>query len=304
MRNLLLCCVLVFINISVFATEGALSGKFSVAEKKQVVFSQGNLQYQASTSTWRFATNQYDTIGADNANISESYSGWIDLFGWGTGNAPTKHSEAPGDYKEFHEWGTNAISNGGNAANLWRTLTIAEWYYLYDARSNYDALRGFATINDVRGYIFLPDDWTLPSGLSFDPDATNFTTNTYSVEQWAQMQIAGAVFLPAAGYRLEGIIINDVSLDGSYWSSSLDDTYNANAIEFYWDSETSQATFLTDEVYEISYGLSVRLVHDYEEPSAIDNTTVEAKAIKRVKDGHLLIEKNGKTYNAQGVELK
>jgi hypothetical protein len=304
MRNLLLCCVLVFINISVFATEGALSGKFSVAEKKQVVFSQGNLQYQASTSTWRFATNQYDTIGADNANISESYSGWIDLFGWGTGNAPTKHSEAPGDYKEFHEWGTNAISNGGNAANLWRTLTIAEWYYLYDARSNYDALRGFATINDVRGYIFLPDDWTLPSGLSFDPDATNFTTNTYSVEQWAQMQIAGAVFLPTAGYRWEGIIINDVSLDGSYWSSSLDDTYNANAIEFYWDSETSQATFLTDEAYEISYGLSVRLVHDYEEPSAIDNTTVEAKAIKRVKDGHLLIEKNGKTYNAQGVELK
>ena len=37
---------------------GVLSGKFTVAEGKQVQFSQGNLQYRASTDTWRFAVNQ------------------------------------------------------------------------------------------------------------------------------------------------------------------------------------------------------------------------------------------------------
>ncbi len=77
--------------------EGAINGKFSVASGKQVYFSKGNLQYQASSNTWRFAEHQYDFVGDDtngnvsvgsdkcnNALISSSYTGWIDLFGWGT----------------------------------------------------------------------------------------------------------------------------------------------------------------------------------------------------------------------------
>lgn len=66
------------------SVEGCLSGRFSVSADRQVSFSKGNLQYQASTNTWRFAENQYDYIGEDNKNISPTYSGWIDLFGWGT----------------------------------------------------------------------------------------------------------------------------------------------------------------------------------------------------------------------------
>lgn len=63
---------------------GAVDGLFSVSATKKVYFSKGNLQYQASTNTWRFATNQWDRIGSGNSSISSSYSGWIDLFGWGT----------------------------------------------------------------------------------------------------------------------------------------------------------------------------------------------------------------------------
>lgn len=63
---------------------GALSGVFSVSETTKVYFSQGNLQYQASTNTWRFAENQYDAIGSANSAISSTNEGWIDLFGWGT----------------------------------------------------------------------------------------------------------------------------------------------------------------------------------------------------------------------------
>jgi len=40
------------------------------------------------------------------------------------------------------------------------------------------------------------------------------------------------------------------------------------------------------------------------EDQAIDNTAVETKAIKRIVNGQLLIEKNGKFYNAQGAEVK
>ena len=37
--------------------EGVINGLFSVSSTKKVYFSQGNLQYQASTNTWRFAEN-------------------------------------------------------------------------------------------------------------------------------------------------------------------------------------------------------------------------------------------------------
>ena len=56
-----------------FVPEGALSGEFSVSATTKVHFSQGNLQYQASTNNWRFAAHQYDTIGGANANISPTY---------------------------------------------------------------------------------------------------------------------------------------------------------------------------------------------------------------------------------------
>ena len=51
---------------------GSLPGLFSVAPDKQVYFSQGNLQYMGATQTWRFAENQYDTVGIFNNNISSS----------------------------------------------------------------------------------------------------------------------------------------------------------------------------------------------------------------------------------------
>lgn len=76
---------------------GMLPGEFSIGNGSKVRFSKGNLQYQASSSTWRFAENQWDYVGdatksnvyenevkCNNAQIADNYNGWIDLFGWGT----------------------------------------------------------------------------------------------------------------------------------------------------------------------------------------------------------------------------
>lgn len=131
--------------------EGALSGVFSVSDTKEVRFSQGNLQYQASTDTWRFAEHQYDIVGigyrltdegqdcyvggtvsnSDNKLIFSAYGGWIDLFGWGTGNNPTNISNDKTDYQIFAEWGVNKISNGGNVANAWRAITCENKNFTY-----------------------------------------------------------------------------------------------------------------------------------------------------------------------------
>ena len=220
MRKLLLSTVaLVIASISIFAAEGALNGKFSVSAGQQVHFSKGNLQYQASTQTYQFATNQYDTIGIGNANIADDYTGWIDLFGWGTGDVPTKASTNKNDYAVFVDWGTNKISNGGNEANMWRTLTRDEWDYLYNTRENATSLRGQATINGITGYILLPDNWELPDGLSFTPTPSSYSSNSYTLAQWETLESAGAVFLPAAGWR-NGTTVSYSNERGFYWAST------------------------------------------------------------------------------------
>ena len=216
--------------------EAGANGKFSVSASQQVVFSKGNLQYQPSTRTWRFAENQWDIIGEDNRNISDTYTGWIDLFGFGTGDAPTKASQEPADYAVFTDWGTNKISNGGNKANEWRTLSADEWEYLFHGRANAERLFGLGMVNGVLGCVVLPDSWKLPAGLVFTPSTTkglvwtdnhyenpnsgNFYHNTYDLDQWQQMEKAGAVFLPSCGCRI-GTVTKSTGNFGFYHSSTI-----------------------------------------------------------------------------------
>ncbi len=248
---------------------------FSVSETKKVYFSQGNLQYQASTGTWRFAENQYDIIGRDNANISSSYSGWIDLFGWGTSgyndkfpymtSTGTDYGDGSNDIAGTnYDWGVNnAISNGGNQAGLWRTLTRTEWKYLIQTRTNASSKYGVAKVNNVNGLVLLPDDWKLPNGVTFTSGTANNsgnayyeTVNKYSATEWAKMEANGAVFLPAAGRR-GGTDVYDVGSFGFYWSSSaygIDRAYCPYFGRSYVDTDYGSR----------DNGRSVRLVQDAE----------------------------------------
>lgn len=253
---------------------GAIQAPFSVSADKQVYFSQGNLQYQASTGTWRFAEHQYDMIGDDNANISSSYSGWIDLFGWGTSgwnsgvNAYQPYSTST-DNEDYHvggdknnnltgtyanaDWGVyNKISNGGNSAGMWRTLTRDEWKYVIFERTDADELRGSATVNGVTGMILLPDNWTAPDGITFESGMNGYDANTYTSE-WSKMESYGAVFLPAAGHRY-GTYVYGVGSYGDYWSSSAGGNDDAYCLGF-----DSSYVYMLD--YDGRYdGQSVRLV--------------------------------------------
>ena len=251
--------------------DGVLPGLFSVSATRQVRFSQGNLQYQASTNTWRFAEHQYDYVGSDNRSISSTYSGWIDLFGWGTGGNPTLSPSYPEGYGTFVDWGCNAISNGGNTTNLWRTLTIAEWNYLLNTRTDASSKCGTGNINGVGGLIILPDSWTLPSECSFtsgfcSPSGDSYpdwSHNSYTLAQWAQMEAAGAVFLPAAGFR-NGAVVFFVGRYGGYWSSTPnnDERYAWNNEVYAWNMYFDRD--LIDNPYygSCNLGFSVRPVQD------------------------------------------
>ena len=232
---------------------------FSCGVGKYIYFSPGNLQYQASTKTFRFAERQWAYIGEYNKYISESYTGWIDLFGWGTGLNPTFRSVESSVYKIFADWGDNPISNGGNVAGQWRTPTEYEMGYIRGQRDHWDKLCALGTVNGVKGLILLPDNWVLPTGLSFTPEDLTCTKNVYSGESWQKMEAAGAVFLPCAGSRYSSQVYS-IGESGFYWTAQSDyyQQQKRKGEFVFWENAKPR---ISDSEHPES-GTSVRLVQD------------------------------------------
>lgn len=147
------------------------------------------------------------------------------------------------------DWGVfNAILNGGDETGMWRTLTFEEWTYLLNTREGASAKVGVGIVNGCYGMILLPDTWSLPAGLPFTPISSvdgntdvsvttsnkalnyNWLGNAYTSTQWALMEAAGAVFLPAAGAK-------DMDTQGSVIGDN--DTANEGYVVSYWTASTS-----------------------------------------------------------------
>lgn len=237
---------------------------FSVGSKRQVYFSPGNLQYQPNATIWRFAIQQVDYLGVANRNTALTYDGWIDLFGWSTEEGFSYFgvsTDTAANYYSgnFKDWGCKRI--GKDEANMWRTLSLDEWSYLISKRNNCRELVGCALVMGVKGLILLPDDWQCPEGVTFKPgfypseDKAGYGAHQNIDEnEWQALEHAGAIFLPAAGYRA-GLDIGNVQIDAFYWSS----TANEKNKSYYMFFSAGGAEMRTRERY---HAHSVRLVRD------------------------------------------
>jgi hypothetical protein len=224
---------------------GTLNGEFSVSPTKKVRFSQGDLMYTGfgthavadggmAEGTWRFAHTQY--IYNINPASGNSYATqWITGFGWGTSGwnsgannylpyqtGGSNSDYCPGGNQEnnlegpyaYADWGVyNAILNGGNQPQQWRTLSSDEWEYLLNQRRGHAVKWGIAYIDGTQALVILPDSWNLPDGVEFNegPAIGGTVLNRYSAYQWSLMEAAGAVCL--SGYY--------------YWSINSDNLYAA-----------------------------------------------------------------------------
>jgi len=246
--------------------KGRLNGEFSVASGKKVQFSVGLLQFRSSNGTaypnagslkhqtvdgekqgeFRFAANQYTTIGSVSSSYSANSTGWKDIFSRGSSG----NTMNPWEFSNYssniagtnNDWGVyNAISNGGNQPGLWRCLTMAEYKYLLGTcdqsnnsqnispcRANAAQKWGWATLSinntSINGLVILPDEWTLPSGCSFTAQSQS---NSYNAEQWAKMEENGAVFLPTTGYYQ----------NNGYRSDATESWYNTADTQCIWGLE-------------------------------------------------------------------
>lgn len=255
---------LLFLVLNTRAQLSDIDASFSVSDEMQVCFSKGNLQYQPSTNTWRFAEHQWDICGYHNSNMSPNNSEWIDLFGWGTGNDPTKTSENNADYSTFSDWGNNCISNGGNYK--WRTLTTNEWLYVISKRKTDSGIRyAKATVKGMCGVILLPDSWCpiyyyLSKANTYDAD---YNSNCISEHDWIRhLESNGAIFLPAANSR-RGKMYQHLPGGhevGRYWSSTIheyDQSFAYDMCFYNWILYGSDSYCC-----HLSEAISVRLVRE------------------------------------------
>ena len=284
-------------NITRNAIPGALIGQFSVSSTKKVYFSKGNLQYTKSTGIWSFMDHQYSTVETASQNVGTDYDSQdvVSLFGWGTSgwdngntyyqpyntssisssygygygpkNGTTYTYDLTGTYANA-DWGLyNAISNGGNTAGTWRTLTKDEWTYLFNTRSA-STVNGTENARYAKAYLFgtthgviiFPDSYTHPAGVTA-PTGINATSSTswdgnrYTATDWAKMEAAGCVFLPAAGWR-DATTIRRVNEYVRYWTSTY---YSASLAH---NVGITNSNMNPADYNQKSYGYSVRLVHD------------------------------------------
>ena len=283
--------------ITVFSTIGTesdpMESEFSVSTTKKVQFSKGNLRYNGDEyeGHWTMAPEQYDMLGEDNVDV-RSYGSYPanlhDLLCWSitTNHYGTSYYTYNDDEDaakkfigDFADWGTSPELIRDLGAG-WTTLSKNEWDYLINTRENAATLRAFATVNNVKGLILLPDDWT---------EAT--PAGTFTAEEWATLEAAGAVFLPAAG-QLSFTYTNSKDVTtytegGKYWTSTpSDDESGMNAMVLSF----TDTDITTDEDQFRRVGAAVRLVKVVED--VVTLTLNEEEDLSAV-----LVANNGKLAN-------
>lgn len=208
---------------------GALSGKFTVnASGKQVYFSAGNLQYQASTDTWRFAPNQEDVVGlnADSPNLNttnrDSQEGWIDLFGWGTSGF------------DF-DYDLNDDNSHPTAILCSRVSTTYNYY-------GYGPSKGASTqVPSISDYGYTNFDWGVYNDIDYnDATAPAGTYRTLTKDEFSYLLLSRRVSDGQSGLNhnfdrvsyngVTGYLIYPDSYNGTRFQSSSDVTPTITAI--------------------------------------------------------------------------
>ena len=250
--------------------------------------------FEDASWKWSFAAHQYDFIGDNVGNTSVSSSspfikkdGTVDLFGWvGASSASTGvaaygiNSSTTGshyghtEYESLKDdWGGIAI--GPYAAGMWRTPTGAsggDWDVILtsrtvtssglpDGKGSASARYVNATVAGTCGLVIFPDIYAHPSDVTgtFSSPAYNSAGDygkfVVDASNWAKMEAAGAVFLPAASYR-NGTTVANSFKHGYYWSANGGSVTNAYDLHF------SDNTVTPNSGDTRCQGRSVRLVRD------------------------------------------
>lgn len=245
------------------------SNVFSVSSTTRVTFASGNLTY--TSGGWALAQNSWEYSNTVyGKGFGSHYFSWNDVFK----SANSGNSDIQDEIKI------------GLGSNSWRALSRDEWRYLLGYKGTpsrtvswhrYAKIKGAEPgIEDKRYLLIFPDlfretDWTAdmgqkPSASAFD--GAGQESIAYTESNFAAMQTAGIVILPAAGAHYSGgnpPHWYEVGITGFYWASTTDDSpgYSYRAYNVYFD-KYAESGQVDDTAWskDGSRCYSVRLVRD------------------------------------------
>lgn len=262
-----------------YTVPGSLDGLFSVGPNKKIRFAQSSIRYE-NFAHFSLSQLQYSYLGNDNSKINQ---GTCDLFGWGTGDNPTKCTTNSADYLTWSEWGAHPLYELGttniltNSTDVWRTLSKDEWVYILHERPRATELLAFATYYLIPGLIIMPDDSVLTSGSFASrgavwnesrrayefPNQDCYGDNVISPVVWNSTWMPrGAFFLPMTGYRLGTSVYDLDAKHGCYWCSDGPGNADHPTDNIYYYL-SFQKDFVAIQSTNLPHmGCAVRLAHD------------------------------------------
>ena len=220
-----------------------LGGEFSVADhgRAKIRFTRGNLYYDGSS---KVEQHQYDY----NSSQWTSPKAHVSHFMWSNdiafATAGEYNTSWNGQSPFFTE--VDGFTVSGFSENQCRTLTTEEWQYLFSYGDYDNDVRrgkyklGVTVCGKNNCIVLLPDNWTWGS---------NENKGEYNYVEWKHMEAAGAVCLPAAGFRAGNNGTTDVNRAGSlgyYWSASssgVDDAFDLSFNSGYVDPDHNDVRF-------------------------------------------------------------
>ncbi len=288
-------------------SDGNAQGTWRFAPNQYDVIAEGNSKISSSYNGW------IDLFGWATSGWyckSKCYQPWSTSadykdYAFGTGIA-FQQLELRGDHAKS-DWGVyNAISNGGGEPGKWRTLAYTEWLYLF-----FNNRWAVGTVEGTPCYLLIPKDFqpgkvsvvemdsskavrksqlietkdnetyyaTYHTYVTFDESC--YAQNTFTKEQFLELESHGVVALPCGGARSGNSV--ETSSYGFYWSASHVGCYSQQNIysfikvspiiiinptkNYAFNSDARGFSILPfgidiDGNINRSIGLSVRLVQD------------------------------------------
>ncbi|MCQ2183636.1 MAG: hypothetical protein MJY89_09610, partial [Bacteroidales bacterium] len=262
-------------------------GKPGSGDETKIRFSKGNLWcdgtgdgYTESSpviKSWGFENHQYDcpphihTLGPSWFNNSRVIT-HIGHFMWfSTASRAVRHFGQSDHVPPFSLFAENYFStpDGGK----WRVLTTYEWDYLF---STHPKKLGVNVNGNLDCIIVLPDNWdeTVMTKNAFSEK------NSYSAQEWSEMEAAGAVCLPCAGCSFNNASdIRGTATDtilpythyNRYWTPVFagglagSNQKTAYCLKFEHSDEVQFPEQIKFDIYDwvpMGYGLAIRLVTD------------------------------------------
>ena len=199
-------------------TKYTLNGEFSVDKNKKVHFCSSDIKsYRGTEYLCDYNNHQYSYYGTYDSPESNS------LFTWETTQDPL----LTGSFDQ---------------------LTADEWYYLFKLRDKANERFTLCTLTEMgthHGLLILPDDWKTPDNIelkmpsdlklewnedyekyiNMTPNFDGYSLNVFDENTWRDLQLAGAVFLPATGNDGE-------NMNQSGWCWSATEAGNNEALTF------------------------------------------------------------------------